>query len=225
MSLRTTEKLYQDRGNKLITAPAEEPVTVDELKSHLRLSGTSEDTYLTALISEARLAIEDQINIAMVDQTWEVALDRWGAANTPWWDGVRDGAITELYAASASASVELPRWPLGSVTSVKVYDEGSNETSVTVADVFDVDTYRTPGRMTLKSGSTWPVATRASNAIIIRYVAGYGGASDVPATLKRAVRQVAAYMYEHRGDGCSAGQAIADSGAGALVAQYEVKAV
>lgn len=225
MALRTPPKLHQHRGTKLVAAPVEEPVTITELKTHLRLSGSDEDTYLTALIIEARTTIEDRLNIAMVDQTWEMALDNWGRGDDYWWDGVRDGAMGDLFAPNANTSVGLPRWPLSSVTSVKTYDEASAETIVTIATTFDIDTYRTPGRLTLKSGSTWPVATRANNAIIIRYVAGYGDASDVPAPLKRAVRQLAAYMYEHRGDGCSAGEALNDSGMKSMLTAYEVKEV
>lgn len=225
MTLRHAIKLHQHRGNKLITPPAEEPVTTDELKSHLRLSGSDEDAYLSALITEARTTIEDQLNLAMVDQTWEVALDNWGHSSASWWDGVRDGAMADVFAPDAKSSVEMPRYPLDSVTSVKTYDEDSTETDVTVATTFDVDVYRVPGRLTLKAGATWPVATRANNAIIIQYIAGYGTASDVPAPLKRAVRQLASYMYEHRGDGCSAGEALADSGVMSILDAYKVKEV
>ena len=103
---------------------------------------------------------------------------------------------------------------------MKVYDEASNETSVTVADTFDVDPYSIPGRMTLKAGQTWPVALRANNAIEIAFVAGYTSAANVPATFKRAVKQLAAYNYSHRGDECDPADAYRASGAEAIMAQY-----
>jgi hypothetical protein len=111
------------------------------------------------------------------------------------------------------ASVELPRWPLTSITSVTVYDEDSNAVVVTVADTFDVDTYRLPGRVTLKRGAVWPVALRANNAIQIVYVSGHANAAAVPAPMKRAVKQLAAYLYAHRGDDCDPADAWSKSGA------------
>jgi uncharacterized phiE125 gp8 family phage protein len=131
-------------------------------------------------------------------------------------------SITELYRTSTIQSITLPRWPLASITSITTYDEASTPTSITVANVFDIDTYRTPGRITLKRGQTWPVALRGSNAIEIVYVAGYANAAAVPAMMKRAVKQLAAFLYSNRGDDCDPSQAYVDSGAQAIMAQYKV---
>jgi uncharacterized phiE125 gp8 family phage protein len=110
------------------------------------------------------------------------------------------------------------------VDSVTVYDEDGNSTAVTVSTTFDVDTYQVPGRITLQRGATWPVALRANNAIEIVYTAGYGSAaSSVPAPIKRAVKQLAAYLHTHRGDMCDMGDAMTDSGAASIMGQYKVK--
>jgi uncharacterized phiE125 gp8 family phage protein len=78
----------------------------------------------------------------------------------------------------------------------------------------------------LQRGATWPVALRANNAIEIVYTAGYGAdASSVPAPLRRAVKQLAAYLYTHRGDMCDMGDAMHDSGAGSIMGQYKIKRV
>ena len=80
-----------------------------------------------------------------------------------------------------------------------------------------------PGRATLKRGAVWPVAMRANNAIEVVYVAGYGdAATDVPAPLKRAVKQLAGYLYAHRGDGCDVEDAYSKSGASGIVGRYKV---
>ena len=77
--------------------------------------------------------------------------------------------------------------------------------------------------MTLQQGATWPVALRSSAAIEIDYTAGYGvDATTVPAPIKRAIRQMAAYMYEHRGDGCEPKDALTASGAWAILNRYRV---
>ncbi len=220
MSLRAAVPLYQHRGLALVTAPAAEPVTAAELRLHLRTDATDFPD-AGAYVTDARQEIETRAGVAFLTQTWRLALDRWPAVGEAWWDGVRDGSISELYAAASMRSIDLPRYPLQSISSVTVYDEASNASTVTVADVFDVDLYRMPGRMTLKRGQTWPVALRSSNAIEIEFVAGYTSAATVPSPMKRAVKQLAAFLYAHRGDECDPGDAYHASGADALMAQYK----
>jgi uncharacterized phiE125 gp8 family phage protein len=198
-------------------------VTASELRTHLRTDSTElPDAEANALITDARTEIENMTALAFITQSWRLALDRWPAGGEAWWDGVREMSITELYRTSTIQSITMPRWPLASITSITTYDEASAATSITVANVFDIDTYRTPGRITLKRGQTWPVALRASNAIEIVYVAGYANAAAVPSPMKRAVKKLAAFLYAHRGDDCDPSQAYVDSGAQAIMAQYKV---
>ena len=223
MALRRARLIHDYRGNRLQTAPGAEPITLAELKTQLRISGTDEDTYLTNLIEEARQEIEDTTGIAFITQVWQLTLDRWPAAREEWWDGMREAHIDVIYGGNRAnyASLKLPRYPLQTVDTINVYDEDGTQTAVTIANVFDVDTESLRGRLTIQRGATWPVALRANNAIEITYTSGYGdAASDVPAPLKRAVRQMAAYMYEHRGDGCDPKDAFRHSGAKAILDRY-----
>jgi uncharacterized phiE125 gp8 family phage protein len=222
MTLRPSIPLYQQRGSVIVTAPASEPVTAAELRTHLRVDSTElPDAEANALIAESRQMIEETIGLAFISQSWRLSLDRWPGGAEAWWDGVRQMAISELYAPSYMTSVQLPRWPLASITTVTVFDEDSNSQTVTVADTFDVDTYQIPGRMTLKRGSTWPIALRANNAIQIVYVAGYANAAAVPATMKRALKQLAAFLYTNRGDTCEPAEAMSKSGADDILAIYK----
>ena len=221
MALRPAVPLYQQRGSVLVTAPATEPVTATELRTHLRMDATElPDAEANGLIAESRQMIEETTGLAFISQSWRLSIDRWPGGAEAWWDGVRQMAISELYAPSYLTSVELPRWPLASVTSVTVYDEDSNSETVTVATTFDIDTYQIPGRMTLKRGSTWPIALRANNAIQIVYVAGYTNAAAVPASMKRALKQLAAFLYTNRGDTCEPADAMSKSGANDILAIY-----
>ena len=218
MSIRHAVKITNPRASRLTVDPAVEPVSVDDLRTHLRIAGTSSDDELLMVIIEARMIIEQRLNAALITQTWQLTLDGWPSGASPWWDGVRDGHVNMI--AGGAADIEIPRWPLQSITSCTVYDEDSNSTAVVVASVFDVDTQSLPGRLSLQSGATWPVALRANNAIEIVYVAGYGdAAADVPADLKRAVKQLAAALYTNRGD-CSEADMMKSSGAMTIVDQY-----
>ena len=178
MSLRHALKPHQQYGNVITAAPAVEPVTAAELRAYLRETATGlPDAEADDLVAEARQYIEDQCSIAIITQSWLMAIDRWPTQNEPWWDGVRQAHINVLSGPASLSSVSPPRFPLQAVDGVNVYDEDSNATAVVVADTFDIDVYRLPGRMTLKSGATWPTAFRANNAIEISYTSGYGDAA------------------------------------------------
>ncbi len=226
MAFRQTKSFTQYRGNVLTVAPATEPVTAAELRTQLRTDSTDlPDAQADAYIEEARQEFEDQTGLALINQSWQLTLDRWPAYRDggEWWDGVRDGAINDLH--GGDQSVHMPRYPLSSVTTVTTYDEDSNSTAVTVSSTFDVDTQQRPGRISLQSGATWPTALRPTNAIEVVYVSGYGAsASDVPAPLRRAVKSMAAYLYQHRGD-CGAGDAYTQSGAASIAAKYKVRKI
>lgn len=224
MALRPALDLYQYRGHVQTSAPAVEPVTAAELRTLLRESATGlPDGEANDFIAEAREMIEESTGLALITQSWRVAFDRWpGNGGDTWWDGTRQGAISELY--GGYGDVTLPRYPLQAVDTITVYDEDSNATSVTISSVFDVDVYRKPGRIGLKSGATWPIALRPTNGVEIVYTSGYGdAATDVPAALKRAVKQAAAYLYAHRGDDCCAADAI--SSVNSILEQYKVRRV
>jgi uncharacterized phiE125 gp8 family phage protein len=224
MSLRPAIPLYHHRGHALVTGPAQEPVSVSELCAHLELDASAARNQSDAadLIADARTLVEEYTGLALINQSWRLTLDNWPAGREAWWDGVRQMAAQELYT-MAQSSLSLPRYPLVSITSCTVYDEASNAAAVTVASVFDVDAYSKPGRLTLRRGAVWPVALRASNAIEIVYLAGHGEqASSVPGPLKRAVKNLAAYMHAKRGDSCSADDMMTKSGAAMLLNAHRV---
>lgn len=226
MSLRSTIKWTQYRGNVLEAAPAVEPVTPDELRSFLRETEAGlPDSEANDFIAEARQYIEEITGLALINQSWTMSIDQWPQkSGGAWWNGVRQGSVAELNEQANLASVYLPRYPLSSIASVTTYADNSDSTAIVVADTFDVDTAQRPGRLTLKRGATWPVALRANNAIEIEYVSGFGAdASAVPAVLKRAVKQLASALYTGRGDGCGCGDVFKGSGAEGLVATYDVR--
>ncbi len=228
MSLRQTIKWTQYRGLVRTTDAAAEPVTAEELQTFLRATDTQlPDAQADDFVTQARNWIEELTGLALINQTWNMFLDEWPQRlNDQWWSGVRQGSITELYSPANLSSVVPPRYPLSSLSNVYVYDEDGTETEVTISTTFDVDTAQKPGRVTLKRGATWPVAMKANNAIKLVFVAGYGSlASDVPVPLKRAVLQLAAYLYSHRGDGCDMGTAFKDSGARELTSLYTVQKI
>lgn len=183
----------------LITPPALEPVSLAEAKAHLRLTGTDDDDFVSALIVAARLQVETAIRRVLVDQTWRIYRDDWP----------RDGLV------------ELPVGPIRSVAEVIVYD--ADGTPVTLSPTaWQLDAASAPAR--LKLLGTGPTPGRPLNGIEIDVVAGFGPSGlEVPQPLRLAISMLVARWYENR-EGAGFGivpSAVADAFE-ALVAPYRV---
>lgn len=192
-------------------APAEEPVTLEMLKAHLRLSGSAEDADLSLQLAAARQHCEAFTGLCFVDRAVSLFMDVWPQQGSDdWWDGVREAPVQ-----SACDTLALPVRPVQEIEGIYVY--GANgEASAINAGAYEADT--AGGRIRLTGAA--PQGGRALNGIEIRLVAGHGAAAAVPAIFKQAVRQLAAHLYANRGDAPE--QAMRRSGAIDLLAPYRV---
>lgn len=183
----------------LITAPALEPVSLEDARAHLRIDGEDDDTFLTTAIAAARVHVEAVTRRVLIGQEWRVYLDAWPRSRI-----VRIGVA-----------------PLISVDAVTVYGaDGEPETAS--PDDYDVDVVSVPGRLILGAGVRG--AHRAANGIEIDVTAGYGASSvDIPAPLRQAMMMLVAHWYEHRGAvGHDLAGEIPPLGFDALVAPYRI---
>lgn len=154
--------------------PAVEPISPAEAKAHLRIDHDSEDTLLSGLIRAAREEVERSTGLALIEQSWRLALDRWP----------RDGRVL------------LRRTPVREVLSVTVFD-GDGGASVLSPAHYELDLLSSPARLFLANPSE-PGATL--NGIEIDFTAGFGeSGTDVPDLLKRALLILVAHWYEFRG--------------------------
>ena len=160
----------------LVTAAAEEPVTLTEVKQHLRVDIDDDDFYLQDLIAAARQHVEENVlSSALITQTWDYIIDDW------------PGDV-----------ITLPKPPLQSVTSVKYTDEDDNELTVSSSD-YRVDTDSFPGRIVLKTSASWPtVELKEFGGVVVRFVAGYGLEAAVPPSIKAAIKLIIGDLYENR---------------------------
>jgi len=161
---------------KVITPPSSEPVTLTQAKSQSRVDISTDDTLLNSYIAAARRYCERVDWRAYMTQTLEVWLDEWPSGNV----------------------LTLPRPPLQSVTYIKYYDEDSIEATFSSAAYY-VDTVSEPGRVMLKSDYDWPSATlREVNGVVVRFIAGWTSADNVPETIRQAILLVIGHWYENR---------------------------
>lgn len=159
---------------RLITPPATEPVTLAEAKAHLRVTESAEDALITAMITAARERCEHVLCRALIHQTWELTLDAFPEA------------------------IRLDYPPLSSVTSVQYVDPDGNLQNWSSLEYY-VDKAAEPGYVVPGYGSEWPAIRDQANAVIVRYVAGYGAAaSAVPQAIRNWLLLAVGTLYETR---------------------------
>lgn len=160
---------------KLITPPTQEPITLNEAKTHLRVDGTAEDSLITGLIVAARQYVEATTHRAIMEQTWRMSIDEFP-----------DDRVIYLSAP-----------PLITIDNVTYYDEIGTKQTLSTASYF-VDGDSEPGRLVLSSTERWPATQERPNAVTVQFKAGYGVAADVPQAIKHAILMLVAHWYEHR---------------------------
>lgn len=173
------------------TGPTVEPVTLQELKNHLKIDvGTladsaQEDTVLNSLITASRKRIENMTGRKLVEQTWDYYLSGWPGVDY----------------------IKLPFGNLTTVADITYYDSTGGSTTfglaTGVATGFDIEKNGEGiGRLVLPSDSEWPsVSLRPSNPIDITFTCGYGtAATSVPDALRTAIMFECQNMWRHGGE-------------------------
>jgi hypothetical protein len=182
-----------------VEAPSEEPISVGEAKSHLRLDTAVDDEYLTSLlIPAARQLLEELCWRGFVTQKWELVLEGFhgkSALELPAW--VRGQFCM-------SEPIELPRGNLAelenddpAVESVTYIDPNGVQQTLTETVDYTVDNVSVPGRILPAYGKSWPATRSQWDAVRITYSVGWAK-EDIPAPLKQAMLVALAEMYEHR---------------------------
>jgi uncharacterized phiE125 gp8 family phage protein len=160
---------------KLITPATELAVSLADVKAHLRVDTTDEDTLITAHITAAAELAEQATGRALMPQTWELTLDAFPAA------------------------FEITRLPAASITSLKYWDAaGVQQTLGTGLYTLDNTDDFGPAYVVPVYGSVWPVNRDQINAVALRYVAGYATAENVPESIKAWIKLQVGAMYENR---------------------------
>jgi len=183
-------------GIKIDTAWTTSAVATSEQKSFMRVDFSDDDTLIAELIKSAQNLVEAYMNRAITTQTLSLFLDR-----LPFYSDLKlqEGIFTAPDLEYNSNFIVLPKPPVVSVTHVKYYDN-DNTASTFASSNYYVDTISDQARVVLKTGASWPTVseTRNANAYEVKYVAGYGGASDVPEPIVQAIKLLTTHLYENR---------------------------
>jgi uncharacterized phiE125 gp8 family phage protein len=163
----------------LHTAATAEPVSLDDLKDHLRITGNDEDLYLSGIISAARSIVETRTRRQLFTATWLLKMDSFAdCRHTDGW------------------TIRLEKVPVASVTSIVYLDTGGTSTTLS-SSLYTTDLFSEPPRITPAYSQTWPSTRNIVNAVTVQFVAG-AAAAAVPVEAKHAIKLLCGLMYENR---------------------------
>ena len=164
-------------GLKVINAPPVEPVTLDELKDHLKIINDYEDSILESLIKIAREVIEKETNRSFVQQTLLLTFNGWPVF-----------------------PIELRRPPLISISKIEYKTkEGDlqewDPLNYIVDDLSFIPEVYLSGEAVLPNYELYP-----TNNILVTYLAGYTSEGNdytynIPEIYKHAIKLLAGEWY------------------------------
>lgn len=159
---------------KIVTPPAVEPVTIEEVKAQAVIDGSLDDLLLGIIISAARAQGEALTNRSWAPQTLEVVFDGFPAGR-----------------------ISLPRGPVTAVASVVYLDVNGAEVTLDQS-FYDVNTEAPVAWVAPVYSGTWPVTANKPNAVRVRYEAGWMAATEFPPALKQWMLVNVASFYAQR---------------------------
>jgi uncharacterized phiE125 gp8 family phage protein len=174
-----------------VTEPAVEPVTLDEAKAWLKITGTDDDAIVTGLIKAARGMFEAHTGLALIDTAYRAE-----------WDALP--RVGSYVGALISRELELPRSPLkaSSPITAVTYLDSAGAVQTFASGNYVVDGARDPSRyarLWLKDTADWPDLGEFPGALRVEFTAGYGSAaSAVPEEIKVCLKLLVAHLYEQR---------------------------
>lgn len=169
---------------RTITPPSGLAVSLTDAKLHLRVDGSDEDSYITALISVAQGMIESATQRRLVPQTLEWVLQEF------------------------RRELVLPVAPAQAVVSIKYIDTTGTQQTLDPSDY--VLLTRANKTIVPAFGQIWPLLYWVSaEPIVIRFDVGYQGtavdgdepddpADAIPVELLHAIKLQVSFMYENR---------------------------
>lgn len=166
---------------QLIAAATLKPVSLAEFNEHLHANKdgagdylTDEDVTLTLYLDAAIRACENKLQSPIMDSEWAMHLKRW-----------------------PGRCVNLEKWPVSAINSVKYYDEDGTLQDV-AAENFRLLDFLTPAVLEFDTAFSAPSVEDREYPIVINFNAGFTAASGVSAVIRHSVLLEATNRYENR---------------------------
>jgi len=160
---------------KLITAQTQWFAELPEVKAHLEESTDDNDAYIQELIYAVQSSVEESCDLGLNEATWEEYYDKF------------------------PDEIEIWKWPVASIESVKYTDGDGNSQTVTSSN-YATDLVNKPARIYPLSDYSWPDVRDTVNAVQIQFKTGFTSPAVIPGDLKQALYMMVSDWFDNRED-------------------------
>ena len=179
------------RYRSLVVATAsgtgDRPVSVAEAKEHLRIVDfTDDDTYIGGLVDAATSWCEDYCDRTFADKQYTVAFDDFPSLRIE-----LPRPPVRLNATAASATVTISYVDSAGTTQTLTWAQSGTQQ-------FRLDRDHVPALVYPLYLEDWPNVRLDDKAVQITYLAGYGGAANVPKPAVHAIKMLVGHWYANR---------------------------
>jgi uncharacterized phiE125 gp8 family phage protein len=162
-------------------------VSVAEAKEHLRIVDmTTDDDYIGVLIDTATAWCEDYCDRTFAHKHYTVAFDD----------------FPSLRIALPRPPVQLASVATNATVTISYVDQGGTTQTLTWAQSgtqqFRLDRDHVPALVYPLYLENWPNVRLDDKAVQVTYLAGYGGAANVPTPAKHAIKMLVGFWYANR---------------------------
>ena len=148
---------------------------LDLVKEHLRVDNSDEDKSLILKIQAAQYYFEQFTSVVPLQQTY---------------------TQTQRCFTYTNREINLLRWPVTSITSIKYYD------STGVQQTIDPSKYRLadykPSVIVPNAGFSWPQTDGNQGSVVITFVAGFASLALCPPMYQHAIAEFAGFLFTER---------------------------
>ena len=159
----------------IYTAAASASVSTANAKAHLKVEHSNDDTLIDGYVKAAEGEVESYTNRTMISTVYDYYLS-----------------------AFPKNGIVLPFSPVSAVTSIKYYDSSNVEQTLASSNYY-YNIYEEPCVIRYVDSAPSTYEDR-SNAVVVRFTAGYAAAANIPAPLVQAIKLLMADLYENRTD-------------------------
>ena len=167
------------RSLRVITKPTAEPMALAEVKNHLRVEHTDDDSVIIAIMLAAREYVETYLDQTLIVTQYKMTLD-----------------LFPLH-------IELPKSPLSTVSGydsvILTYKTNSQITTTLSSSDYRIDASAVPAVLRTNYGESWPAHLADYNSIEVEFWAGNcSSGTNVPRVIRHAMLMLITHLYENR---------------------------
>ena len=160
----------------LVSEIGSEPLTLSDIRTHLRLDGSDYDSILTPLIKTSRLIGEKITGRDFIEKEWRTYLDYFPSSNCE--------------------GIQLRKSKLLSITSIQYYDEANTLQTLSSGDYY-ITNEADYSSIFINHDKSFPRTLFRKQSIIITFRTSF---PNFPQDLKQAMLSVCSYLFENTGD-------------------------